>query len=68
MNVVLGHLPLQNLDVVRPADFPNHLAQPQDHRAGEHLFAILGDPHKVLLGVKTPMRSRVAVLHSEQRA
>ena len=58
-----GYRSFQNLDVVRPADLPHQIPNPHPHRARQNRLAILRDPHKMVLDVKTTMRTRAVFFH-----
>ena len=63
MHVVPRHMPLQNLDLVRPTNLPYQFPQPSPHRTRQHWLAVLGDPDEVVLDVKSGMGGSTVVFH-----
>jgi len=55
MNVIPRNGALQNLDVVRTADFANQFAKSHPYRTRQYRLAILRHPYKVVLDVITTM-------------
>ena len=66
MDMIPRYMPLQNLDVVGPAHFPNQFPKPNCHLSDQHRFAVLGRPHEVVLDIKTRMCRSAVILRAYQ--
>ena len=66
VHMVLRHVALQNLDLVRPANLPDHFPETQGNLTAQNRFPILRGPHKVVLDVKTRMCGCTVVLHAKK--
>jgi hypothetical protein len=51
MDMVLAHVPSQDLDVSTHTALPDQLSCSFSHRSTQHMIAILGHPHKVVLDI-----------------
>lgn len=49
MYMVRTHVPLQNVDIVRPTDLPNHVSDLRRHFPAQDRLAILRDEHEVIV-------------------
>ena len=64
MDVVLGNMPLDDLNIHRLADLTNQLPQPRPHSFTEHRLAIFRDPYQMILDVIDRMRGLAVILHN----
>ena len=65
VDVVARDRPLQDLDLVRPADFAHQFSETNPDLADQDTLAVLGDPDEVVLQVEAAMRAGAVVLHVE---
>ena len=63
MHVVLADVPLDDLNLELRADIPHNLPQTDAYVRLQQLFAVLRDPHKVVLQVKSCVRRSPIMLH-----
>ena len=57
MNVVLGKMTLDDLNIRCLADLTDQLPQMRRHSAAEHRLAIFWDPYQMILDVINRMRN-----------
>src|SRR5262249_54458861 len=63
VNMILTHMPLEDLDLQLRTDVPHELPQADGDIRPQQLLAVLGDPHQVELDVKARMGGPSVVLH-----
>jgi len=64
MHVVLGNMPLDDLNIHRFADLSDQFPQPSSHSSDEHRLAIFRDPYQMVLDVINRMRGLAIILHN----
>ena len=67
MDMVLAHVPLEDLHLQLRADVSHDLPQTDGYVRPQQLLAILGDPHEVVLQVESGVGGPSVVLHPEER-
>ena len=65
VDVVPGHRPLQDFNVVGATNLPYQLTQAQADLADQHRLAVLGNPHKMVFQIVSGMRTVAVVLHGD---
>ena len=63
MNMILGYMAGQYLDLVGFAYLDDQLTQAMAHITVKHWPTVLCDPHKMVLNVKTTMGSGTTIFH-----
>ena len=65
MHVIPGNMPLDDLYVVRSADFPYYIPQSFRNVGSKDLLSVFRDPYDVILDIIDGMAGSPVVLHTE---
>src|ERR1700723_676495 len=63
VDMILAHMPLEDLDFQFRADVPHQLPQADAYIRPQQLLAVFGDPHQMELDVKACVRGPSVMLH-----
>lgn len=63
VHVILGNMPFQNLDLLRPTGLADQIPHPNPNLAGQHRTAILGNPDQVKVNTEYAVRAMPVFRH-----